>query len=365
MKKPINNWIKYYLNFSKKDRNAILLLCMLIFLVLAGNITVDNIQLEPESNFTEIEYAIEKWENKIETNRKSLLLFRFNPNEIKEERLDSLSIPDEVKRNILSYREAGGKFYTKSDIRKIYGMNDSIFSAIEDYIEIKKFFTNKNQQKKSNQNTYYSFDGSFDPNQADVNKLYKFGFTRFQAENVIKYRKHGGIFRKPSDLLRIYGMDSLFYLSVERHIRIDSLFANSFNKKPKKIIELNSADSITLLQLYGIGPVYASRIIKYRDLLGGYYSKRQLLEVYNLPKETYQEIKSDLVVDTTLLKPIRLNFATFSELLRHPYVDIKQVEAIMEYREKNGSFHSLHQLLDPGLIDEQTYKVIRPYLSCR
>ena len=36
-------------------------------------------------------------------------------------------------------------------------------------------------------------------------------------------------------------------------------------------IHLNTADSVQLLPLPGIGPVFAGRIIRYRNLLDGYY----------------------------------------------------------------------------------------------
>ena len=68
-------------------------------------------------------------------------------------------------------------------------------------------------------------------------------------------------------------------------------------KFPK--IELNSADSAALVQLYGIGPVLSRRIIKYRTSLGGrFHSVEQLKNVYGLSEETFQNILPHVWIDT-------------------------------------------------------------------
>jgi DNA uptake protein ComE-like DNA-binding protein len=130
-------------------------------------------------------------------------------------------------------------------------------------------------------------------------------------------------------------------------------------------IELNSADSTDLVQLSGIGPTYANRIIKYRNLLGGFYSTSQILEVYNFPVETFQKIENSISADTLLIKKIRVNFADFAELIRHPYFNKKQVEAVLNFRNRNGSFQNILQLKSNGLIDSETFLKVRPYLTCR
>jgi DNA uptake protein ComE-like DNA-binding protein len=131
------------------------------------------------------------------------------------------------------------------------------------------------------------------------------------------------------------------------------------------LIELNSADSLDLLQLAGIGPVIASRILKYRNLLGGFYGKQQLLEVYGFPEETYHAISENLTIDSLQVKQLRINFSGYAELIRHPYFEKRNVEAILNFRENNGPFLSQEQLLAEGLIDTATYAVIRPYITCR
>jgi DNA uptake protein ComE-like DNA-binding protein len=291
-------------------------------------------------------------------------LFVFDPNTIIPEMLDSLDLPENIKRNLINYRSAGGQFSNQSQLRKIYGMNDSIYAVLEKYIIIPEksdsFDLDKVDPRKS-------IKVVFDPNNVDFNQLIDLGFNSYQANNLIKYRSKVGIFRSKVDLLKIYGIDTAFYKSIENYIQINIMEEST---PPDNIhvlfhIELNNADSIELVQLNGVGSVFATRILKYRDLLGGFYSTSQLLEVYKFPVETFQKIENSVSVDTMLIKKIRVNFAEFPDLIRHPYLNKKQVEAVINFRNRNGSFQDIMQLKSNGLIDSETFQKIRPYLTCR
>lgn len=365
MSNKIRQFWDNYNNFSKSDRNAILTLSVLILLSVIANIIVINIQPKSKFNTEEYEQLLKKLtlqNNNFESGSKTL--FVFDPNTIVPEMLDSLDLPGSIKRNILNYRKAGGRFNNPSQLRKIYGMTDSIFDAIEEYIVISETSdsVDSNYIVKSK-----SINGVFDPNIADFNQLIDFGFNSFQANNLINFRTKAGVFRNKNDLLKIYGIDSAFFRSIENYIKIEVLDeVKPINDNPVFVnVELNSADSTKLVQLNGIGSVFATRILKYRDLLGGFYSTSQLLEVYNFPVETLQKIEKNISVDTITIKKIRLNFAEYSELIRHPYFNKKQVEAIINYRNRNGSFENINQLKSNGLIDSETFLKLRPYLTCR
>lgn len=352
-----------YNNYSKSDRNAILVLSTLILLTLIANVVVKNLQ--PKSEYSQ-EENLRLFERLTElySNKAPKTLFIFNPNTISPEMIDSLDLPENIKLNLLNYRKAGGYFTSKQQLKKIYGMNDSIFGALENYIVIEERLLNNDaiaEPKKK------SITGIINPNAADYNQLIDFGFNSFQARNIVNYRLKSGIFKNRSDLLKIYGIDSAFFKTIESNIQIESF------QELKPIsevsvalnLELNSADSAKLIQLPGIGSVYAKRIIKYRDLLGGFNSTTQLLEIYNFPPETYKLIEKNLTVDTLLIKKIRLNFAEYPELIRHPYFNRKLADAVLKYRKMYGPFQNVNQLKTNELIDSETFEKIKPYLSCR
>jgi DNA uptake protein ComE-like DNA-binding protein len=368
MEKSFRQILREYFSFSKKDRNAVLVLAAGIILFIAATLIVRNTTLKPDSDFSEFIKILEAWEIQPENSSVSKRLFRFNPNTISEEALDSLNLPVFVKRNILSYRAAGGKFNTANDLRRIYGMNDSIFSAIEHFIHLPLLPQKKPEATEKKGKEIKVTQQPFDPNTVSENELLSAGFSPFQTSNLLKYRENGGSFASPADLLKIYGIDSVFFSSVEQFITIaEKPEKNVIDKKEALplLLELNSTDTVELQKLKGIGPAFATRILKYRDLLGGFSRKNQLLEVYGFPEETFQNIEENIVIDSLKVSKLRINFASYGELLRHPYLKKGQVEAILNYRDRKGPFSSNGQLLTAGLVDTATFTVLRPYITCR
>jgi DNA uptake protein ComE-like DNA-binding protein len=314
MIRNLKRFWKAYNEYSKSDRNAILILGTLILITVTAITIVKNIEPKSKYNHAEFEELIAGWDNQKNANE-GKRLFEFNPNTITSETLDSLDLPENIKRNILNYRKAGGKFYRPEQVRKIYGLNDSIFNLVEEYIVIPVEPGNLIQDRNKTKEQIFVTSNQYMPGDKTE--------TEFSKEST--------------------GSDEPVFT----------------------IVELNSADSADLVELYGIGPVFANRILKYRDLLGGFYSVNQLLEVYNFPEETFRKIANRISADTLLLKKIRLNFAEYPDLIRHPYLDKKQVSALLKFREKNGSFYELEQVISNNLVDNETFSKLKPYLTCR
>jgi competence protein ComEA len=130
----------------------------------------------------------------------------------------------------------------------------------------------------------------------------------------------------------------------------------------KKLVDINSSDSATLVELPGIGQVLSARIIKYRRLLGGFATIDQLKEVYGLQEETFKMIKGRVFADSTLITRININSAGYKELLRFPYFEKYDVAAILKYRELKGRINNIKELTENKLITEEKAKKLSPYL---
>jgi DNA uptake protein ComE-like DNA-binding protein len=129
-------------------------------------------------------------------------------------------------------------------------------------------------------------------------------------------------------------------------------------------VDINRADSAQLLPLPGIGPVFAGRIIKFRNLLGGFVHVDQLAEVYGLPSETIERIRSRIWIDGSAIRKIRIDSASFSELLRHPYLDYGDVKALLEYREFKGKISTADELRENHVLPDSTINRIDGYIEC-
>ena len=131
------------------------------------------------------------------------------------------------------------------------------------------------------------------------------------------------------------------------------------------MVELNTADTTALKELRGIGSVFAKRIVKYRNLLGGFHHKEQLLEVYGMTEELYSKISEHIIVDSDILTTININTATLQQLNHHPYLNYYQAKAIIKYRDLGNTFNNVVDLKNITIIDNDTYEKIKPYLSVR
>jgi len=208
---------------------------------------------------------------------------------------------------------------------------------------------------------------SFDPNTVSYDTLLKIGLASKTAGTLIKYRNKGGKFRTPSDLKKVYGIDDsqAKKLMPYVHVKTDSLpkqGGHTYNQR-KKLLEINSCDSASFVSLPGIGPVLASRIIKYRHLLGGFASVDQLKDVYGLPVETYDLIKGRLSVDTLAISRININSADYKTLARLPYIEKFEVTSILKYRELKGNISGINELTENKLIGAEKAVKVRPYLK--
>jgi DNA uptake protein ComE-like DNA-binding protein len=131
----------------------------------------------------------------------------------------------------------------------------------------------------------------------------------------------------------------------------------------KALLNLNTCDSASLEALPGIGPVLSARIIKYRNLIGGFVVADQLKEVYGLPEETFILISPRVFADTLAVRKIRINEAEYKELIRHPYFQRNEVSAILKYRQLKGRITDISVMIDNNLISPETARRIGAYLD--
>ncbi len=146
----------------------------------------------------------------------------------------------------------------------------------------------------------------------------------------------------------------------ERSLVISS--GEAFSRPQVPVVDINRADSADLLPLPGIGPVLAGRIIKFRNLLGGFVFADQLQQVYGLSQETFLQIRGSLSVDPTAVRKMDLDSVSFRELLRHPYLDLEQVKSFVQYRDIVQPPVTVMQLKKNYIWADSVIERIKPYL---
>jgi len=355
--------IQDYFTFSRKERNGIIVLLVIIILLAIANRLI--FLFEKPGNIDIKNFQAEVNEFRSQLNRKKTVsLFKFDPNEIDSLSLNRLDIPPRIRQNILKYRAKGGHFFKPEDFRKLYGMNDSVFLALKDYVTIERH-ENRPEERKFKIAKVNFFP--FDPDTMKENDWRCLGLTDIQVRRINRYKQSiGGHFETKGQFSEIYGIGSQSMDSLLKYIQIKNRPATDKGWHHQSgSIDLNSADTVLLKSLPGIGSVLSRRIIKYRDLLGGFYSITQLKEVYGLKPEVFQKIEQQVRIDTLVIKKINLNFISFEELSEHPYIGKNQARKIIKFRSENGEIKRSSVLVEKGIITSIQMKKIAPYLELK
>lgn len=215
----------------------------------------------------------------------------------------------------------------------------------------------------------------FDPNTATADELIALGISPYLSARIVNYRLKGGRFRNEKDLLKIYGMDTTLVMALTPYINISPVPEKKVVQKQSSrpdyknpatpvSLDLNQADTSQLKSIYGIGPVLAERIVKYRNALGGFVDSQQLEEVFGLDTVVVKRIKSKFYIDPAFIpQQLDLNKVTVQELSRHPYIKAKLAKTIIAYRFQHGSFTEIDDLLKIDLIDQEALDRIRVYFK--
>ena len=290
-------------------------------------------------------------------------LFTFDPNTVTYEQLRLLGFDKRTAVGIIKYRTRGKVFSIKEDFALCYGVTDSIYARLKPYIHIAESF----QSKPESESRPHSFDNKprfsprpFEPFRIDtvgVEYLRLIGFSTRQARALIEYRNRGaeGI-RDMQELRDCYGVSSEM---------ADSLEAYVIFPEPKPyggLVEINSADSMALRSVAGIGAKSVVAIMEYRRLLGGFYSIDQIAELKCVTAENFARISKQICCDSCVISKIDINFAPASELEYHPYMTRKAINKIIQIRKSKGGWKSFEEIVNDNIFTMEQAAALEPYL---
>ncbi len=295
------SWIKDYFSFSKRERNAIVIVIML----LGGFILLPNLfsaKKAPEVISDELKKELAQtkptsrpqedddhgWQTPFAAaEKKQVKLFVFDPNTLNEEGFITLGLPERTARTIINYRNKGGKFRKPEDLRKIYSLKKEDADRIIPYAKIETGGT--------------TYTNNYTP------------------------------YSKPE-----------------------------YPSKQINIIDINTATVEDWKALPGIGEVLSNRIIKFRDKIGGFASIEQVAKTYGLKDSTFQLIKPYLKLSAPAVNKININTALENELMECAGISKDIAQAIIIYRKKNGNFQSVDELKKIVFINEEMFQKIAP-----
>lgn len=211
----------------------------------------------------------------------------------------------------------------------------------------------------------------FDPNKLPAEAWTALGLTERQIKSIKKYEANGGKFRRKEDLKKLYAISDVEYEILEPFIRIKLSFepktegeiGSNDRSAYYFYVEINSTDSAMLVKHLKLEPWLVARLIKYRNLLGGFYRKNQLYEVYGFDSIAIAKRSKFIRIDVSRIQQLDLNNSTFKQLVRHPYISYKLTQYIVNTRKTNGGFKSIDEINESPLVSESLFLKLKPYLK--
>ena len=304
----------------------------------------------------------------------------FDPNVDDYTTLRQKGVPQDVAVGIIRWRSYGKVYRIREELALVTGMTDSLYEVLSPYITIAdsvaarpaqyttKYTAKPISQEHKSQPLVITPDEPFLIDTASVKYLARWGMSERQAEVLVRYRDaSGGIFDK-EQLSRCYVVSEEVAERMARYVVFtphEKVHAEPETAPEPQRVEINTADSLTLISINGIGAKSAAEIIKYRTLLGGYYSVEQLRELKSITESNFEKILPKIWCDSFVISKIDINFARSLELERHPYISARALRRIVKQRQLKGGWTKIEEMIDDDILSEEEAERLAPYLRFR
>lgn len=204
---------KDFFYYSKSERRAVYVLCVLIALLLIGIWMVPKASIPLVTELPKVDsVALRTFKKTSVVEDTPVSLFVFDPNKADSIELSRLGLPVHVVRNILKYRQKGGSFKTPGSFSRIYGLEQDLFEQLKPYIRIVKPKVAESKKvdtvvlvKESKVKAFKYPEGTLvDVNVADTTELKKIpGIGSGIAKAIVVYRNRLGGFYSLEQLAEI------------------------------------------------------------------------------------------------------------------------------------------------------------------
>ncbi len=303
-------------------------------------------------------------------------------------------IGEVLAARIVRYRQSIGGFQSVDDLAHVYRLEASVLETIRPqlYVDVQTI-PSTHSRKRAYESQATGYQGpKMDVNTASAEELAKLpGIGTVLSQRIVKFREKKGGYTSVNEVSRVYQLSPDVFADIRPHLTIsdfitktDTLATMSLasgarsgaqedlsvrgteserksEEKPESgpallpgSININTADSATLVRVPGIGPVLSVRIMKYRKLLGFYASTDLLQHVYGMNEENLLRMMPYLTVGDPSTYPKRdLNTAYSRALAFYPFLGQELANVLLQHRRNLGRFDSWEEVAQvPGMTEE-------------
>ena len=188
-----------------------------------------------------------KWKKTYKRDTIEIRMQVFDPNTVDSMTLLHLGFKPWQAKNMLKYRAKGGRYRKKEDMKKLYGMTDSMYIALEPYICIQQDSivvdsTKMDTVRLDSLPKWRSIkkDTILNLRTADTTELKLIrGIGSYRAKMIVRYREQLGGYVRVEQILEAIGMDKVIADSILSHFYIDSVVVNKMpvNKMRPEVLQ--------------------------------------------------------------------------------------------------------------------------------
>lgn len=307
----------------KRDRGIVLLLTpeqwlgvVLLLLTAGGTVALLHFLPRPENRpmvSDSARTAFEQYSSRQDSLRKAryrrdtIAICRqaFDPNTADSSTLVRVGLRPWQARNLLKYREKGGRYRKAEDMKRLYGMTDSLYALLAPYIVIAADSTRTDSLRRDTlpytlpHHTAYKRDTVLNLRTADTATLRRIrGIGTYTAREIVRYRTRLGGYMHVEQLMEIRAVRQ----AVARQAERDSLY-------------------------------------------------------------TQDSLLRHFFIDSAIVVQIPVNHATVEQLQRHPYLSFTQAKAIYGQRRRHIHIDTAEELQTLVCMDSVQWQRVVPYLS--
>lgn len=296
--------------------------------------------------------------NTYKTNKKGLVISgKFNPDNFSTDDFVKMGFSENQANSILKYKSyLGGSFISKEKFKACYMISDENYRKMEPYLLLPE----NAAQKSGNQ---FSFANAkvekpainyqkFDPNTTDLESWKQLGFSEKQAQVIINYRDKNlrGSFKSLEDIEKCFVISKEKFEEMKPFIVLNpenmkAIVSKKYDENPaskntsseeKTNFSTVDLNQITFKQLeeFGFDEKSAAMLLSFRKKLGGFVSRQQIIDTYEIDKNLAQKLVNIARLDARKVEIYTLASAPEEWLKNHPYFKYS-AEKIIYFRITN------------------------------
>ena len=218
----------------------------------------------------------------------------------------------------------------------------------------------------------------YNPNFITDYKGYKLGMSVDEIDRLLAFRKENKYVNSSQEFQNVTKVsDSLLnvmapyfkfpdWVNNKKEYKEFKKYPNQAFAKNEKIvlIDINQATKEDLIKIYGIGEAISVRILKQKEVLGGFVSMEQMKDVWGLSPEVIENLNSHFKVSVLPnFKKIDINNASLKELSQFYYFKYPLAKEIVTYRSMKGNISNIEDLTKIKGFPVDKAKTIELYLA--